>query len=310
MPGGSLSRLALAVTTVTVIVAVIVGGILVRSPTEEAAPGGDSVAALLANLDMGLNGWDAEPDLFELFGGEPAWTLVMTVAQEIEWDETGAARTGRPGRVGTGGTGIVTGCTARARTPARSRACGGRGLNFMRCGWIPACVIGAFMLFAPQVAAQGRGPLAGLSGGDFAPLEIQRLFDAYALVQAQEMLELSDEQYGQFVRELKALQEIRRTNEQERQRFMQRLVRLSNQDPPADDAGLRDELQAFRAYEIRTAEELREAYDGVDGVLDMRQRVRFRIFEERMERRKLDLVLRASRLRPGPPQRRARPGAR
>ena len=180
----------------------------------------------------------------------------------------------------------------------------------MRCGWIPACVIGAFMLFAPQVAAQGRGPLAGLSGGDFAPLEIQRLFDAYALVQAQEMLELSDEQYGQFVRELKALQEIRRTNEQERQRFMQRLVRLSNQDPPADDAGLRDELQAFRAYEIRTAEELREAYDGVDGVLDMRQRVRFRIFEERMERRKLDLVLRASRLRPGPPQRRARPGAR
>ncbi len=166
------------------------------------------------------------------------------------------------------------------------------------------------MLFAPQVAAQGRGPLGGLSRGDFAPLEIQRLFDAYALVQAQDMLELSDEQYGQFVRQLKALQEIRRTNEQERQRFMQRLGRLSNQDPPADDAALRDELQAFRAYEIRTAEELREAYDGVDGVLDMRQRVRFRIFEERMERRKLDLVLRASRLRPGPPQRRTRPDGR
>ena len=88
------------------------------------------------------------------------------------------------------------------------------------------------MLFAPQVAAQGRGPLAGLSGGDFTPLEIQRLFDAYALIQAQEMLELSNEQYGQFVTELKALQEIRRTNEQERQRFTQRLVRLSNQDPP------------------------------------------------------------------------------
>lgn len=166
------------------------------------------------------------------------------------------------------------------------------------------------MLFAPQVAAQGRGPLAGLSGGDFTPLDIQRLFDAYALVQAQEMLELSNEQYGQFVTELKALQEIRRANEQERQRFTQRLVRLSNQDPPADDAALRDELQAFRASEIRAAEELREAYDGVDGVLDMRQRVRFRIFEERMERRKLDLVLRASRLRPGPPQRRGRPEGR
>ena len=76
----------------------------------------------------------------------------------------------------------------------------------MRCGWIPACVIGAFILFVPKVAAQGRGPLAGLSGGDFTPLEVQRLFDAYALVQAQEMLELSDAQYAQFLTELKALQ--------------------------------------------------------------------------------------------------------
>ena len=181
----------------------------------------------------------------------------------------------------------------------------------MRCSWIPACIIGSFMLFVPhQVAAQGRGPLAGLSGGDFPRLEIQRLFDAYALVQAQEMLELSGEQYGPFLTELKALQEIRRTNARERRRFMQRLVRLSNEDPPADDAALRDELQAFRASEISAAEEFRQAYEAVDGVLDMRQRVRFRIFEERMERRKLDLVLRASRLRPGSPQRRGRPEAR
>ena len=55
VPSGSLSRLALAVATVTVIVAVVVGGILIRSPIEEAAPGGDSVAALLANL--GLDSW-------------------------------------------------------------------------------------------------------------------------------------------------------------------------------------------------------------------------------------------------------------
>jgi hypothetical protein len=97
VPSGSLSRLALAVTTVTVVVAVIVGGVLVRSPTEEAAPGGDSVAALLAYLGLGLDGLDAEPDLFESFGEEPAWTLVMTVAQEIDWDDTGAAELVGPG---------------------------------------------------------------------------------------------------------------------------------------------------------------------------------------------------------------------
>ena len=95
VPSWSLSRVALAVTTVTVIVAVVVGGVLIRSPSEEAAPGGDSVAGLLANL--GLDGWDAEPDLFESFGEEPAWTLVMTVAQEIEWDDTGAGGLVGPG---------------------------------------------------------------------------------------------------------------------------------------------------------------------------------------------------------------------
>ena len=95
VPSGSLSRLALAVATVTVIVAVVVGGVLIRSPIEEAAPGGDSVAALLANL--GLDSWDAEPDLFESFGEEPAWTLVMTLAQEIEWDDTGATELVGPG---------------------------------------------------------------------------------------------------------------------------------------------------------------------------------------------------------------------
>ena len=97
VPSGSLSRGALAVITVTVIVAVIVGGALIRSPIEEAAPGGDSVAALLASLDLGPDGWDAEPDLFESFGEEPAWTLVMTVAQEIEWDDTGATELVGPG---------------------------------------------------------------------------------------------------------------------------------------------------------------------------------------------------------------------
>ena len=95
VPSWPLSRLTLAVTTVTVIVAVIVGGALIRSLTEEAAPGGDSVAALFANL--GLDGGDAEPDLFGSFGEEPAWTLVMTVAQEIEWDDTGAGGLVSPG---------------------------------------------------------------------------------------------------------------------------------------------------------------------------------------------------------------------
>ena len=39
--------------------------------------------------------------------------------------------------------------------------------------------------------------------------------------------------------------------------------------------------------------ETRKAYDDVDQMLDVRQQAKFRIFEELMERRKLELVTRA-----------------
>ena len=38
---------------------------------------------------------------------------------------------------------------------------------------------------------------------------------------------------------------------------------------------------------------LTKAYDGIDQVLDVGQQAKFRVFEELMERRKLELVTRA-----------------
>ena len=43
----------------------------------------------------------------------------------------------------------------------------------------------------------------------------------------------------------------------------------------------------------RAAAELRRALDGVDEILTVRQQARFRLFEDQMERRKLDLLMRA-----------------
>jgi hypothetical protein len=43
----------------------------------------------------------------------------------------------------------------------------------------------------------------------------------------------------------------------------------------------------------RSAVELRRAYDALDEVLDVPQQARFRMFEEMIERRKLDLLMRA-----------------
>ena len=39
--------------------------------------------------------------------------------------------------------------------------------------------------------------------------------------------------------------------------------------------------------------DVRQALEGVDQVLDLRQQARFRLFEEQMERRKVELLMRA-----------------
>ena len=50
---------------------------------------------------------------------------------------------------------------------------------------------------------QGGGPLPGLDNGDMTPGEIQRLFDAYLVMEAQQALQLSDQQYPQFLTRLR-----------------------------------------------------------------------------------------------------------
>ena len=51
---------------------------------------------------------------------------------------------------------------------------------------------------------------ASRAPGDLSPAEVVGMLDAYALVQAQDSLQLNDSQYGTFVGRLKSLQEIRR----------------------------------------------------------------------------------------------------
>ena len=90
-------------------------------------------------------------------------------------------------------------------------------------GLIPA-ILCALLLQPAPAKAQDPGqqpPARGRQGqaGELSPAEVQRLFDAYALVQAQEALALTDEQYGRFVTAMKTLQETRRRHQQERARW-------------------------------------------------------------------------------------------
>jgi hypothetical protein len=132
------------------------------------------------------------------------------------------------------------------------------------------------------------------------------MLDAYALVQAETALELRDGQYGEFVTRLKRLQETRRRNQQDRNRQIQDLRRMTQprgaagppQQPPAkreDDSVIAERLKALKEHDARAAAELSRAYDALDEILDVRQQARFRAFEENLERRKIDLLMRARR---------------
>ena len=164
--------------------------------------------------------------------------------------------------------------------------------------WLVLTAMVAISLSAApgSVAAQGRPRAGGAQAGPLAedgvsPAEIQRLFDAYVVMQAQQELQLSDDQFPRFLSRVKALQDVRRRGQMQRGRMLQELRRLSQTS--GQDEPLRTQLKALNDLEARVASEVRQALDGVDQVLDLRQQARFRLFEEQMERRKVELLMRA-----------------
>ena len=76
--------------------------------------------------------------------------------------------------------------------------------------------------------------------------------------------------------------------------MLRNLQRLANQDG-VDDAELQESLDSLKALERETAEVRASAYDDLDSVLNLHQQTWFRMFEQAMERRRLDLLMRALR---------------
>ena len=154
-------------------------------------------------------------------------------------------------------------------------------------------IIAVAALSAPVLAGQAQRGEPGAVTDVITPGELQRMFDAYALMQAQDQLKITDDQYSQFLTRFKALQEVRRRSLQEHARVIQSLRKMLNGVQPADEAQLKELLKALDDLEARTAADVKKALDAIDQVLDTAQQAKFRVFEENMERRKLELVARA-----------------
>lgn len=176
---------------------------------------------------------------------------------------------------------------------------------------MPVLVLGGVTVITTSTAAQSappsaQGPTVDATDG-LSPQEVQRLFDAYALVQVQEQLGLSDDQYGRFITRLKALQDVRRQHLLQRDRLVRELARLTQPRVNASDAVVKAQIDELDQVDLTAVSDIRKAYAQIDDLLDTRQRARFRVFESAMERRKLDLLLRARQGRPLAPRRNANP---
>ena len=150
---------------------------------------------------------------------------------------------------------------------------------------------------ASPVAAQGRRALpAGPAAGEAAvsPAEIQRMLDGYLLIQAQDVLQLTDEQFPQFLARVRTWQETRRRTQGERLRMLQELRRMTaGRGGPVDEGTVKERLKALDDLEARATGEIQQQRAAIDQVLSPTQQARFRLFEETMERRKIELLMRA-----------------
>lgn len=151
--------------------------------------------------------------------------------------------------------------------------------------------IAAVLLCAMPVLAAAQGRAQG-ARGHLSPSDIQNQFDAYAIVQAQDALKLSDEQFAEFVRRARLLHTERRRARTARNRLIGALNQLLR-DSNASDARLSAAAKALDDHERATLEQVQKAYAAIDEVLDARQRARFRVLEEQLERKKLDMLFRA-----------------
>ena len=165
-------------------------------------------------------------------------------------------------------------------------------------------VVAPFDLSA-QSRGQGRGgvgvPGARQGGGGrgvaprdgLTPREIQAQFDAYFIGQAESVLQITDDQYAPFVRRVRTLQGVRRESRVQRNRMLAQLGQMLRQRDSIDDARLAAATKAIDDHARNTALDVQKAFAAIDEVLTPWQRARFRVLEDQLEQKMLEMVIRA-----------------
>jgi hypothetical protein len=131
------------------------------------------------------------------------------------------------------------------------------------------------------------------------PNQVDQLFDTYMIFKAQEFLNLTDNQWLMFGQKVKTLQSIRRRVQKQRHDILAELRLLLQSQGTLDEGVVTEKLRGFDDVSAQAAPEIRQAYTDIDKLLNPRQRVRFRLFEEQMEIKKMDMIAQARQRQQG-----------
>jgi hypothetical protein len=133
--------------------------------------------------------------------------------------------------------------------------------------------------------------------------QVEQLFDQLVLREARATLQLGPDQFPAFRQRMQTLQMVRRRTARERQRLVNELNQLSRGGGPRDDDVLAAKLKGIDEQNEQAVRLVREAHDAVEALLSVEQRVRFRVLEQRLEQRRLELLAQARQQarRGGPP---------
>ena len=93
---------------------------------------------------------------------------------------------------------------------------------------------------------------------------------------------------------MRELQDARRRTSLERVRMLQDLRRMtSGRGRAPDEAAIKERLRTLEELDERSTSLIRQQQFALDKVLTTVQQARYRVFEEMMEQRKLELLMRA-----------------
>jgi hypothetical protein len=119
--------------------------------------------------------------------------------------------------------------------------------------------------------------------------ELEGMMEAYVLSKLQDSLGLSDEQFGRMVVAQKKLSDMRRAYRRERGDILRQMRKALDREQAGADE-LSPLLARLDELQQGFLEQEKARYRDIDGILDVRQRARYRILEAEIGRRLQQLI--------------------